>query len=417
MRLIPKHQSGNIVQYNTTSEFSFDPKTMKSVRNPNAQMGLEQVSPEFMLLTGGVGVLSNKAITTVGKIGKTMLHGAGQGAVANMSNLSGSKQNVEGLTTDILGGALVGGALKGIGIGTKKSVPYVLNKVEPYLLGEKSIPMMKGYKPIRSVIDPSDYGTAYQEAIKNEFANKQRMLWRSQGHDVNMSDEAIIKHMDAREAEILKTGPKQFLIDKPLKSSPNGGQIVLFQRPYTKPYDVGFLNYDKSGPIDPGYMKIDFIKNMQNPNILKSDRISVSKPLYQGLLNKAKQTNEEGFLTGLDYKMPEKTVPTIKNNFETEVSTKRRGTRRYKEDDFTSMSDREDINEIGEYRPATHDHDVYKVNKFKTPMTTPMKSVLSASPTTKLDWSNPDIYKSVLAIIGSGTLTSKINNNKKAEHN
>lgn len=106
---------------NTTSEFIFDDKTMTAKRNPNAKMGLEIVSPEFQLLTAGVGSLAGKSSTLIGKIGQTMLHGAGQGAMANMSNLSGSEQNLEGLATDVLGGAIVGGALKGGGIGAKSA--------------------------------------------------------------------------------------------------------------------------------------------------------------------------------------------------------------------------------------------------------------------------------------------------------
>lgn len=137
---------------NTTSEIIFDDKTMTAKRNPNAKMGLEIVSPEFQILTAGVGSLGNKAISIAGKIGQTMLHGAGQGAMANISNLSGSEQNLEGLTTDILGGAVVGGVLKGIGLGAKPTARYALQKAEPYLLGDKKIPM-SGYKPKTSLIN------------------------------------------------------------------------------------------------------------------------------------------------------------------------------------------------------------------------------------------------------------------------
>lgn len=136
----------------SSSEFIFNPKTMKSTPNPNAKMGLESVSPEFMIMTGGVGALGTKALTTAGKIGQTMLHGAGQGAIANMSNLSGSEQNVQGLATDILGGAVIGGLLKGSGLIAKNSKEFILNKLYPYLNGNKSIPM-SGYKPKMNIID------------------------------------------------------------------------------------------------------------------------------------------------------------------------------------------------------------------------------------------------------------------------
>ena len=114
---------------NTTSEFIYDFKTKRAMPNPNAKMGLEIVSPEFQLMTAGVGSLGTKAVSTAGKIGQTMLHGAGQGAMANMSNLSGSEQNLEGLATDVLGGVIVGGALKGVGIGAKaaKQNAYKIN--------------------------------------------------------------------------------------------------------------------------------------------------------------------------------------------------------------------------------------------------------------------------------------------------
>ena len=201
-----------------------------------------------------------------------------------------------------------------------------------------------------------------------------------------MSDNDIVKVMDKRKAEILKSGPKNFLIDAPLRTSPNAGQITLYQRPYMKAYDTGFLNYFKSGPAEPGYMKVDFIKNMKNSNILPEHRIEVSTPLYQGLLTKAQQTSEKGFLSGTDYLMPEKTVPSIQKNFNTEVSNKVTGVRRYLEDikDFPE-ADMDDVTEFGEYRPKTYDNKVFKVQGFKTPMNIPMKSVLSASPNTKLD--------------------------------
>lgn len=115
---------------NTTSEFIFDPKTMKRIPNPNAKMGLEIVSPEFQIMTAGVGSLGNKAVSTAGKIGQTMLHGASQGAMANMSNLSGSEQNLEGLATDVLGGVVVGGVLKGVEVGGKLATPLIKKSIQ-----------------------------------------------------------------------------------------------------------------------------------------------------------------------------------------------------------------------------------------------------------------------------------------------
>lgn len=306
--------------------------------------------------------------------------------------------------TNLMAGELIGaGASKLL-----KKLPavkkYAVEKAAPYALGEKKLPF--NIKPTSHF---QEFDTPYEEVIKNEYANKQRMLWRSQGHDVNMSDNDIVKIMDQRKAEILKSGPKKFLVDAPLKTSSNAGQITLYQRPHTKAYDTGFLNYFKPGPAEPGYMKIDFIKNMKNSNILPEHRMGVTTPLYQGLLTKAQQTGEKGFLSGNDYLMPEKTVPSIQKNFSTKVSEKVTGVRRYLENikDFPE-ADMEDITELGEYRPKTYDNKVFKVQGFKTPMDIPMKSVLSASPNTKLDWTNKDIYKSILPpIVGVGYATKK----------
>lgn len=132
---------------NTTSEF------INGRPNPNAKLGLEIVSPEFALMTGGVGSLGNMATTTAGKIGAAALHGAGQGAMANMANISGSKQNLEGLAADVLGGAVIGGGLKGIGLSAKPTAKYALEKAEPYLMGNKQIPMT-GYKPKQEFWNP-----------------------------------------------------------------------------------------------------------------------------------------------------------------------------------------------------------------------------------------------------------------------
>ena len=62
------------VKTNTTSEFIFNPKTGKSEYNPNAKMGLENVSPEFALMTGGVGA-------GIKGVAGAAVHGAAQGAV------------------------------------------------------------------------------------------------------------------------------------------------------------------------------------------------------------------------------------------------------------------------------------------------------------------------------------------------
>ena len=131
---------------NTTSEFIFDPKTMRNIPNSNSKMGLKMVSPEFQLMTAGVGSLANKATTILGKIGQAALHGGAQGAIANVSNLSGSEQNLSGMAQDVVGGAVIGGLLKSVGLGVKPTGKYILNKAEPYLMGEKSMPM-SWYKP------------------------------------------------------------------------------------------------------------------------------------------------------------------------------------------------------------------------------------------------------------------------------
>lgn len=155
---------------NTTSEFIFDNNTMTAKRNPNAKMGLEIVSPEFMVMTGGVGALGKGVATNAaGKIGAAALHGAGQGAMANMSNLSGSEQNLEGFATDVLGGAIIGGGLKGIGLGAKPTATYALQKAEPYLMGEKSIPM-SGYNPKQEFWNP--FSKQIKNDVKNDFKSE-----------------------------------------------------------------------------------------------------------------------------------------------------------------------------------------------------------------------------------------------------
>ena len=115
---------------NTTSEFIFNPKTGKSIPNPNAKMGLENVSPEFALMTGGVGA-------GIKGIAGAAIHGGAQGAMLNAANLTGSKQDLAGLTTDILGGAVGGTALKGVGNLVKAIKPNVY-KVNPFAFKAKS---------------------------------------------------------------------------------------------------------------------------------------------------------------------------------------------------------------------------------------------------------------------------------------
>lgn len=105
-KVTPKRLTQKAPEVNTTSEM------LNGTFNPNAKMGLIPVSPEFMAFTGGVGGLATKATTAAGKIGSAALHGAGQGAMANVSGV-GSEQSLSGLATDILGGAIAGGIIKG----------------------------------------------------------------------------------------------------------------------------------------------------------------------------------------------------------------------------------------------------------------------------------------------------------------
>ena len=56
------------VPVNTTSEFIFDFKKGKSIQNPNAQMGLINVYPEFDILTGIGGVIKSGAYKKAYKI-------------------------------------------------------------------------------------------------------------------------------------------------------------------------------------------------------------------------------------------------------------------------------------------------------------------------------------------------------------
>ena len=116
---------------------------MKLIINPNAKMGLENVYPEFQLLTAGVGYLRSKAMSIAGKIAKTMIHGAGQGAMANMSNLSGSEQSASGLAQDVVGGAVVGGLLKGVGVGGKAGIQNTY-KLNPWAFKPSSNNLYRG---------------------------------------------------------------------------------------------------------------------------------------------------------------------------------------------------------------------------------------------------------------------------------
>lgn len=83
---------------------------------------LELVSPEFQLMTSGVGALGTKGVSAASKIGRAALHGASQGAIANLSNLTGSKQDIRGLLNDVVAGGVTGGALKGAGVGAQKVI-------------------------------------------------------------------------------------------------------------------------------------------------------------------------------------------------------------------------------------------------------------------------------------------------------
>lgn len=69
-------------------------------------IGLKNTHPEFALMTAGVGLLP-KTTSTIGNIANASLYGASQGLLVNTSGI-GSEQTKEGLTTDIIGGGLVG---------------------------------------------------------------------------------------------------------------------------------------------------------------------------------------------------------------------------------------------------------------------------------------------------------------------
>lgn len=87
-----------------------------------AEKPLELVSPEFQLMTSGVGALGTKGVSVTSKIGRAALYGGSQGAVANLSNLTGSKQDIKGILQDIVAGGITGGALKGAGVGAQKVI-------------------------------------------------------------------------------------------------------------------------------------------------------------------------------------------------------------------------------------------------------------------------------------------------------
>jgi hypothetical protein len=155
-------------------------------RDRLASGGLESVSPEFQALTAGVGMLP-KAVTTLGKIVATGLHGAFQGAIANASNLSGSEQNLGGLAEDVLGGAVIGGALKGIGLGAKgigkrliKPTSSVDDIVDLWRIQEKGARPMS---ELASVDTPLRLGAGekYPDVIAEQIVNDNANLLRNKG--------------------------------------------------------------------------------------------------------------------------------------------------------------------------------------------------------------------------------------------
>jgi hypothetical protein len=94
MKYILKGQSGIAIQKNdatktVTSKLKPKPKepiintTSEMIDgkfNPNAHMGLENVSPEFALLAAPVGAI-NLGSNTLAKIGGAAIHGAAQAAI------------------------------------------------------------------------------------------------------------------------------------------------------------------------------------------------------------------------------------------------------------------------------------------------------------------------------------------------
>lgn len=81
---------------------------------------VKSVHPEFMLMTSGVGMLP-RGSNILSNIARASVYGGAQGAIWNVSGIGG-EQDLEGLTTDALSGAVVTGLITGVGNLTRKAI-------------------------------------------------------------------------------------------------------------------------------------------------------------------------------------------------------------------------------------------------------------------------------------------------------
>lgn len=116
------------------------------------------------------------------------------------------------------------------------------------------------------------------------------------GVNTNLSDQKIHQMILKRQNEIHKTAPNTYMVDVP-KGITEEGKITLHSKINDATEDLGFIKYDKPGYSEPNHYKVEFIRNLENTVAPKT---SVSKPLYQGLLNRAHSEGKEGFLSGRD---------------------------------------------------------------------------------------------------------------------
>ena len=158
----------------------------------------KMVSPEFQLMTAGVGSLATKASTVLGRIGQTALHGGVQGAIANASNLSGSEQNLSGLATDVLGGSITGGVLKGVGLGVEKAYQIADPHIQLYNF-QRSI----GKLPSASNL--SNYDSNSLLEMRNEMLEPAIKRFISSGNDFTAAEDLY----DNELIELYKRGISQ----------------------------------------------------------------------------------------------------------------------------------------------------------------------------------------------------------------
>jgi hypothetical protein len=170
------------------------------------------------------------------------------------------------------------------------------------------------------------------------LVKNQRALWARSGEVPNMTDEAVMDLIDKRKNEIMSTAPSQFILDESNKLS--------LHNKLQNPTLQGNLTYDIDAKNN--LLKIKHIENLAFKNNIGGQKVSVSEPLYKGLLARAKSGNRTGFTSG-DYLLnPEKTIPTLTNNFQLTRSPEKSGFHRYKEseeDFFRNVDDPEDMME------------------------------------------------------------------------